>query len=181
MTTSPIPTQVEVESVDSDYRLQELLQNFHAQPQNSEEEFKAEKEVFAHIDSIITARVAAARQEGFLAGGQHQHVIEAASQAAPAKAEGWISCAERLPEVGRLVMVYSPPTQYDHPGDVNITFDCIDPNDDDHASWLSHNEHHEHFCCVAKPEGSIGPSEKAPYTHWHAIPAAPSTLPEKNT
>jgi len=88
----------------------------------------------------------------------------------------WIRVDERLPSVDQLVMVYSPPTQYDHPGEVNINFDCIDPNDDDHASWLNHNEHYEHFCCVAKPEGSIGPSEKAPYTHWMPIPPPPGAV-----
>lgn len=86
---------------------------------------------------------------------------------------GWIKCSDSLPGAGVLVLVFSPLTKYNHPGDVNISFDCIDPNDDDAASWFGHNEHYEHFCCVAKPEGSIGPSEKAPYTHWMPIPPAP--------
>jgi hypothetical protein len=90
----------------------------------------------------------------------------------------WISVAERLPAVGELVLVYSPPTKYDHPGDVRIGFDCIDPNDDDASSWLNHNEHYEHFCCVAKPEGSIGPSAEAPYTHWMPLPEAPAASKE---
>lgn len=91
--------------------------------------------------------------------------------------DAWISVADHLPEAGELVLVYSPPTKYDHLGEVNITFDCIDPDADD-PSWLNHNEHYEHFCCVAKPEGSVGPSEHAPYTHWKRV-AAPS--PQENT
>jgi hypothetical protein len=86
----------------------------------------------------------------------------------------WISVDERLPATSELVLVYSPPTKHDHPGEVNIGFDCIDPNDDDGTTWLNHNEHYEHFCCVAKPEGSIGPSADAPYTHRMPLPAAPS-------
>lgn len=85
---------------------------------------------------------------------------------------GWISVDERLPEVDQLALVYVP-SKAGEPDD--IRFDCIDPNDDDHASWLAHNEHYEHFCCVAKPEDSIGPSEKAPYTHWMPLPAAPAS------
>ena len=98
-----------------------------------------------------------------------------AAPAAPvaAASEGWISVTTRLPAVSELVMVYSPSTKHDHPGAVNISFDCIDPNDDDHASWLGHNEHYEYFCCVGKLEGSIGPREKAPYTHWQPLPSAP--------
>ena len=88
---------------------------------------------------------------------------------------GWISVDERLPEVGELVLVYVPAQRVDYPDDTRISFDCIDPNDDDHASWLRHNEHYEYFCCVAKPEGSTGPSERAPYTYWHALPADPGT------
>jgi len=99
----------------------------------------------------------------------------ALSQPAAAPMSGWISVDERLPQVGVQVLTYSPPQRYDHPGDVRISFDCIDPNDDDHASWLNHNEHYEHYCCVAKPEGSTGPSERAPYTHWQPLPTAPDT------
>lgn len=85
----------------------------------------------------------------------------------------WIKCSDALPVVGVLVLVYSPPTIHDYPGEINISFDCIDPNDDDATSWLDHNEHYEHFCCVAKTEGSGGPSEKAPYTHWQPLPEPP--------
>jgi len=83
----------------------------------------------------------------------------------------WISVDERLPEVGVLVLVFVPPSKYQDHSDMR--FDCIDPNDDDAASWYEHNEHYEHFCCIAKPPGSIGPSEKAPYTHWMPLPPPP--------
>lgn len=84
--------------------------------------------------------------------------------------ETWISVEDRLPKVEELVIVYAPAGKH---SEERIDFDFIDPNDDDHASWFHHNEHYEHFCVVAKPEGSIGPSEKAPYTHWLPLPAAP--------
>jgi hypothetical protein len=99
-----------------------------------------------------------------------------APTAQPLTDAAWISVEDRLPEVGVGVMVYSPPLAGEGPEDYRLDFDCIDPNDDDHASWLNHNEHYEHFCCVAKPEGSTGPSEKAPYTHWMPLPAAPCRL-----
>lgn len=82
----------------------------------------------------------------------------------------WISVKDRLPSPEVLVMVYVPENKHE---EAHITFDYIDPNDDDHASWYGHNEHYEHFCCVAKPEGSIGPSADAPYTHWMPLPASP--------
>lgn len=95
----------------------------------------------------------------------------------PGLADGWISVEDRLPEVDELVLVYSPPTKHSHPDEVDITFDCIDPNDDEHSSWQIHNERYEHYNCIAKPEGSIGPSEKAPYTHWQYFPDAPKDKP----
>lgn len=88
--------------------------------------------------------------------------------------DAWISVGDRLPEVGVGVMVYSPPLTGEGLEDYRLDFDCIDPNDDDHASWLNHNESYEHFCCVAKPEGSTGPKEKAPYTHWQPLPPPPA-------
>jgi hypothetical protein len=91
-----------------------------------------------------------------------------------AQPSAWISVDERLPAVGQIVAVYSPPTAHDWPGSVNLQFDCIDENDDDASSWAGHNSHYEHWCCVAKTEGATGPSEKAPYTHWMAIPEVPS-------
>lgn len=107
-----------------------------------------------------------------------KEINAAPPQSAPVASE-WISVDERLPEVDVGVLVYAPPQAGDHPGDDRISFDCIDPNDDERASWLNHNEHYEHFCCVAKPEGSIGPSEKAPYTHWMPLPPAPITTKEQ--
>ena len=93
----------------------------------------------------------------------------------------WISVKDRLPEVGVPVMVYSPRTQYDYLDDIRINFDCIDPDADEPTSWRGHNEHYEHFCCVAKPEGSVGPSEEAPYTHWMPIPAPPDGVDAPET
>lgn len=94
------------------------------------------------------------------------------------RGDGWISVEERLPEVGMLVMVYSPPTQHDWPDALRIDFDYLDP-DADEPRWFNHGEHYEHFCCVAKPEGSVGPSEEAPYTHWRPVLAAPSHTTNK--
>ena len=64
-----------------------------------------------------------------------------------------------------LVMVYSPPIEGDYPDSIRVTFDYIDTGIDE-GYWYHHGEHYEHYCCVAKPEGSTGPKEKAPYTHW---------------
>jgi hypothetical protein len=102
------------------------------------------------------------------------HPAQPQAAAPVALTDAWISVDDRLPEVGVGVMVYSPPVAGEGPEDFRLDFDCIDPNDD-HASWLNHNENYEHFCCVAKPEGSTGPKEKAPYTHWMPMPAAPGT------
>jgi hypothetical protein len=96
----------------------------------------------------------------------------------PAEVDDWISVEDQLPEVGALVMVYSPPTQNDWPDSLCIEFDYLDP-DADEPRWFHHGEHYEHFCCVAKPEGSIGPSEEAPYTHWRPVPARPSHTTNK--
>ncbi|TLX52783.1 hypothetical protein DN824_21995 [Stutzerimonas nosocomialis] len=87
----------------------------------------------------------------------------------------WISVEERMPEPGVTVLVYAPPQPGDHPGDVRISFDGIDPESDGDY-WIDHGEHYEHYCCVAKG-GDVdwhGPSEKAPYTHWMPLPAIPS-------
>ncbi len=86
---------------------------------------------------------------------------------------GWIKCGDRLPEVGVTVLVYAPPQPDDWPDDVRISFDALDP-DADEPRWLVHGEHYEHFCCVALPEGSVGPSEQAPYTHWMPCPPIPT-------
>ena len=100
--------------------------------------------------------------------------IDSRASAAPAASvAGWISVDDRLPAVGELVAVYSPLTVDDWPGSINIELDCIDEIDDSHSSWAGHNNHYEHFCCVVKPEGTTGPSEKAPYTHWAPLPPPP--------
>lgn len=75
-----------------------------------------------------------------------------------------------------IVQVYTPPQPEDWPDAVRITFDYISSDIGDDY-WYYHGEHFEHFCCVAKPEGSTGPSEKAPYTHWMPMPPAPESNP----
>lgn len=87
----------------------------------------------------------------------------------------WIPVSERMPEPGILVLVYTPPQPGDYPGDVRIGFDYIDPDGDDPTYWFDHGEIYEHFCCVAC-NGMTGPSEKAPYTHWMPLPAAPQEV-----
>ena len=71
-------------------------------------------------------------------------------------------------------MVYTPPQPSDWPDTVRISFDYIDPEVADDY-WYNHGEHYEHYCCVAKPENCTGPQERAPYTHWMPLPAAPGT------
>ena len=94
-----------------------------------------------------------------------------------AELAGWIPVSERMPEPGILVLVYTPPQPGDYPGDVRIGFDYIDPDGDDPTYWFNHGESYEHFCCVAC-DGMTGPSEKAPYTHWMPLPAAPQEVPD---
>lgn len=148
----PSPTVAPAsESIDCDW-FTTLLDDFGVAYEADDEAEKA----LAHI--AIIERVDA-----------HTAGQVAASKAPVAE---WISVQDRLPEVGVLVLVYWPPGPHDYQDQPNYTFDCIDENDDEHKSWWNHNEHYEHFCCVAKPEGSVGPSEKAPYTHW-----APLTPP----
>ena len=87
----------------------------------------------------------------------------------------WISVAECLPEPGLTVFVYSPPQPDDWPDSVRIGFDAVDPEDGE--SWINHNAHYEHYCCVAKGDTPMtGPSQKAPYTHWMPVPAIPAAL-----
>lgn len=74
----------------------------------------------------------------------------------------------------QLVMVYSPPQPSDWPDTVRIGFDYIDSEIADDY-WYNHGEHYEHYCCVAKPENCTGPQERAPYTHWMPLPAAPGS------
>lgn len=76
----------------------------------------------------------------------------------------------------QLVMVYTPPQPSDWPDAVRIGFDYIDTEVADDY-WYNHGEHYEHYCCVAKPENCTGPQERAPYTHWMPLPAAPGSPP----
>lgn len=84
----------------------------------------------------------------------------------------WVSVDERLPEKGVPVLVFSPKQDEDWDDDGRIDFDFLDP-DTDEPSWYNHNEHYEHYCAVALPEGSVGPKESAPYTHWMPLPQPP--------
>ena len=94
----------------------------------------------------------------------------------PATVPGkWIPVSERMPGPGILVLVYTPPQPGDYHGDVRIGFDYIDPDGDDPTYWFNHGENYEHFCCVAC-DGMTGPSEKALYTHWMPLPAAPKEV-----
>ena len=72
---------------------------------------------------------------------------------------------------GQLLIVYSPPTKNDWPDSIRIDFDLIDEDEGD--AWYYHTERYDHFCSVAGG-GMIGPSEKAPYTHWMPLPKPPS-------
>lgn len=90
----------------------------------------------------------------------------------PVIPDGWIKCSEQMPEPGTLVLVYTPQQPGDYPEGIRIGFDYIDPEGDDPTFWFEHGESYEHFCCVAC-DGMAGPAEKAPYTHWMPLPAAP--------
>ncbi|HDK5619710.1 DUF551 domain-containing protein [Klebsiella pneumoniae] len=117
------------------------------------------------------------------ANWMRQHIIDSTLAAAPqspgsepsAVPGKWIPVSERMPEPGILVLVYTPPQPGDYPGDVRIGFDYIDPDGDDPTYWFNHGENYEHFCCVAC-DGMTGPSEKALYTHWMPLPAAPQEV-----
>lgn len=80
----------------------------------------------------------------------------------------WISVDERLPEPGQWVLVgYLAPDCGE-----SLDFDCIDECSDEKDSWYYHSNRYEEFCAV-RQEGWVGPSEKAPYTHWAAISPLP--------
>ncbi|EMR2276366.1 DUF551 domain-containing protein [Klebsiella pneumoniae] len=123
-------------------------------------------------DGIIAAKWWNACRAAMLAAAQQP---QNAPQNIPEIIPGWIPVSERMPEPGILVLVYTPPQPGDYPGDVRIGFDYIDPDGDDPTYWFDHGEIYEHFCCVAC-NGMTGPSEKAPYTHWMPLPAAPQEV-----
>lgn len=106
--------------------------------------------------------------------GEETAATRAACTAPPALASAWVPVSERLPEPGVTVMVYTPPQPGDYPDSVRISFDGICPESDGDY-WVDHGEHYEHYCMIAKGGDADwhGPSEKAPYTHWHPLPAAP--------
>lgn len=73
-----------------------------------------------------------------------------------------------MPEDGVGVLVFVPGEEG------GIYFDACDD-----GFWIEHGEHYDHFLSVGHgtPDCPItGPSEEAPYTHWHAIPAAPEPV-----
>jgi hypothetical protein len=55
--------------------------------------------------------------------------------------------------------------------DGGIFFDACDD-----GCWIEHSDHYDHFLSVGSGSMDcliIGPSQEAPYTHWHAIPTYP--------
>lgn len=94
--------------------------------------------------------------------------------------DGWRAIAE-APK-GVEVFVYTPPQPGDWPDQVRIDVDYIS---EDHDDWHVHAESYEHFLAVggsaaAGPDSvCIGPSPKAPYTHWMRIRAIPAPQPPK--
>lgn len=84
------------------------------------------------------------------------------------KKEGWISVDERMPDEETACLVYTPEGK-DEPPRIDLEYFCD-------GCWNVHNDHYEHFCCIAKggDENWTGPSAKAPYTHWMPLPDAPT-------
>ena len=84
---------------------------------------------------------------------------------------------ESAPRDGTLVVVYWPNGPDDWPDGLNVTFDYVCP---DYEDWFQHCEAREHYLMVGGPNAAgpdcvcTGPSEKAPYTHWMPLPAAPT-------
>lgn len=106
--------------------------------------------------------------------GEHPLVDEARAFLCSSPADcvgGWISVAERLPEVGIDVLVYEPSRPDDWPGTLRVYIDHIS---EDYEGWYSHGEAYEHYLAVAGADVTCtGLSEKASYTHWMPLPAAP--------
>ena len=94
-----------------------------------------------------------------------------AVQAVPA----WLPI-ESAPKDGTLVVLYSPNGPDDWPDSFQVTFDYFC---EDYENWFHHSEAHEHYMAVGGSNACgpdvvcTGPSEKAPYTHWMPLPAAP--------
>lgn len=134
---SPLP-QVEAESVDTPefrdllFEVQDPYGRYNMYPTMRG---KARAALIAHIDSIIAARVAEAI---------------AASQAAPAKAEGWISVDERLPADNQTVAILYWP--YDN---------------HENSQAVGAAEHIEGVFYTHEGDDHHPPS------HWCAIPAIP--------
>lgn len=78
--------------------------------------------------------------------------------------EAWVPVSERMPPDDVMVLVY-----WTEEGEERYDFDAIEE-----GMWVRHSEHYDNYLTVALPEGSRGPSEQAPYTHWRVIegPAA---------
>lgn len=127
-------------------------------------------------DDLIAELEYAAEEYNSVSPGEGDLLTRAASRIRELEErQRWIPVSERLPEKGVTVMVYTPPQPGDYPDDVRIDFDGLCPESDD-AFWLSHGEHYEHWCCIAKGGDGIswsGPSEQAPYTHWKTVEPPP--------
>lgn len=92
------------------------------------------------------------------------------------RVQAWQS-VETLPPEGLPVLVYTPPQPGDYPDTVNIDFDFICP---DYEDWHNHCENYEHYMAVGGSNACgpdvvcTGPGQKALYTHWMPLPAAPA-------
>ncbi len=92
----------------------------------------------------------------------------------------WIPVGERLPATGVLCLVRSPATEHDWTDEDRIDMDFIS---EDWEDWNNHCESYEHYMAVGGSHAGgpdvecVGPSEKAPYTHWMQIPEVPKVQP----